>query len=54
MRKFNKNDLVLIWGVVVFIALAVGMTFAQGVSQWFLIAVMIGHLVVTINKIGKK
>ena len=54
MKKFNKNDLTLIWGVIVLIALGVGINFAIGIAQWFLVAVMISHIVVTINKIGRK
>lgn len=54
MKKFNKNDLTLIWGVIVLIALGVGINFAEGIAQWFLVAVMTSHIVVTINKIGRK
>ena len=54
MRKFNKNDLVLIWGVITLIAIGIGINNSEGWQVWFLSVVMAINLVVTINKIGKK
>ena len=54
MKKFNKNDLTLIWGVIVLIALGIGINNSEGWQVWLLSAVMAVNLVVTINKIGRK
>ena len=54
MKKFNKNDLTLIWGIIVLISLGIGINNSEGWQVWLLSAVMAINLVVTINKIGRK
>ena len=44
-----------IWDAIIFASLAIGTTNSQpkGVA-WLLLAVIITHLVITINKVGRK
>lgn len=43
-----------IWAIVLFVILAIGISLASGNIVWLFVIAMIGHLGVTINKVGKK
>ena len=42
-----------IWAIILFVILAIGISLSSGNVTWLFVMAMIGHLVVTINKVGK-
>ena len=43
-----------IWAIILFVILAVGISLANGAVVWLFVVAMIGHLVTTISKVGRK
>lgn len=43
-----------IWAIILFIILAVGISLASGNIVWLFVIAMIGHLITTISKVGRK
>ena len=43
-----------IWAIILFVILAVGISLAKGAVIWLFVIAMIGHLVTTISKVGRK
>ena len=43
-----------IWAIILFVILAIGISLSSGNVTWLFVMAMIGHLVVTIKKVGRK
>ena len=43
-----------IWAIILFIILAIGISLANDNTVWLFVIAMVGHLGVTINKVGRK
>ena len=43
-----------IWAIILFVILATGISLSSGNVTWLFVIAMIGHLGVTINKVGRK